>query len=373
MKRLAAALILTLILWQGFCAVASEEMQVQAKGAALVDAATGRLLWGQNPDQKLPMASTTKVMTAILALENAELSETVTASKNASGVEGTSLYLRVGETLTMEQMLYGLLLRSGNDAAVAIAEHVDGDVEAFVRRMNERAALWGLDASFANPHGLDASGHEASALAMARLMARAMRYPTFRQISGASYAVIPWEGNDFQRVLNNKNRLLRDYAGANGGKTGFTSRAGRCLVFSAQRDGLELCGAVLNCPDWFSQAEKILDYGFANYSMQTPLRAGQTACQTQVKGGVRASVEAVAQEDLCAAVGEGERFSVEYDFGEGVRAPVAQGQPIGTATLYIDGQSVATTPLLAAEALEKRDLLSGLKRVVRQWALQFQP
>lgn len=206
--------------------------------------------------------------------------------------------------------------------------------------MNERAALWGLDASFANPHGLDASGHEASALAMARLMARAMRYPTFRQISGASYAVIPWEGNDFQRVLNNKNRLLRDYAGANGGKTGFTSRAGRCLVFSAQRDGLELCGAVLNCPDWFSQAEKILDYGFANYSMQTPLRAGQTACQTQVKGGVRASVEADgAGRPGCAAVGEGERFSVEYDFGEGVRAPVAQGAAHRHgATLYIDGQ-----------------------------------
>ena len=175
-----------------------------AKGAVLIDAKSGRVLFGQNENERFPMASTTKIMTALLALENCSLDEEVTASENASGVPGTSIYLGVGETLTMEEMLYGLLLRSGNDAAVAIAEHVSGSVEAFAARMNARAAELDADAHFVNPHGLDADGHEASALALARIFRQAMQNGDFRRITGTKKTTIPWVGNDFSRVLEQK-------------------------------------------------------------------------------------------------------------------------------------------------------------------------
>ena len=226
------------------------------------------MLFGQNENEVLPEASCTKIMTALLALENASLDEQVTAGENAHGVEGTSIYLSEGETLSMEQMLYGLMLRSGNDAAVAIAEHVAGSVAAFAELANARAAELNADAHFVNPHGLDAEGHGASALGLARIMRQAMTLPDFRAITGTQRKIIPWVGNEYSRVLENKNRLLSSYQGATGGKTGYTSRAGRCLVFSAERDGMELIGCVLNCYSWFDTATVMLDYGFDHFRME---------------------------------------------------------------------------------------------------------
>ena len=240
----------------------------------------------------------------------------MTASENASGVPGTSIYLGVGETLTMEEMLYGLLLRSGNDAAVAIAEHVAGSVEAFAARMNARAAELGADAHFVNPHGLDADGHEASALALARIFRQAMQNGDFRRITGTKKATIPWVGNDFSRVLvQAKTACSPTYAGATGGKTGYTSDAGRCLVFSAEREGMELIGVVLSCPNWFDEAERMLDWGFENYHLEAPLSAGEVACEAAVEGGMAGTVTAVAESGLAAAVGE------ERDVARGVRLP----------------------------------------------------
>lgn len=357
------------MLLSGRASCASEPLSVQARGAVLIDAASGRVLFGQNENARFAMASTTKIMTALLALENCELSETVTASQNAAGVGGTSIYLRQGETLTMQQMLYGLLLRSGNDAAVAIAEHVAGDVDAFCAMMNARAAQLDADAHFQNPHGLDQNGHEASALALARIFREAMRREDFRRITGTAEATIPWDGNDFQRVLSNKNRLLSTYPGATGGKTGYTSRAGRCLVFSAERDGLHLIGVVLSCPDWFGEAERMLDYGFANYRLEEPLEAGQTACRAAVWGGMDQTVEAVAGEALAAAVRQGETWRVEYEFGAGVRAPIEQGETIGEAVLYVEGEAVARAPLLAARVVKRRTLFNVLARAFERWPL----
>ncbi|MEE1199452.1 MAG: hypothetical protein U0L09_02260 [Christensenellales bacterium] len=186
------------------CASASESFSVDAKAAVLIDGITGRILFGQNENQMLPMASTTKIMTALLALENCTLSETVTAGPSAHGVEGTSIYLSEGETLPMEHMLYGLMLRSGNDAAVAIAEHVAGSVPAFAEMMNERAKTLNADAHFVNPHGLPAENHKASALGLAKIMQEAMAIPTFRVITSTTRKVIPWAGNEYSRVLENK-------------------------------------------------------------------------------------------------------------------------------------------------------------------------
>ena len=364
------ALILVLAALLSPTARASEALTVAAKGAVLIDAASGRVLFGQNENQMLPEASCTKIMTALLALEHCALDEKVTAGKNAHGVPGTSIYLSEGETLTMEQMLYGLLLRSGNDAAVAIAEHVAGSVDAFADLANARAVELEADAHFVNPHGLDAKGHAASALGLARIMRQALQNPDFRTITGTERKVIPWVGNEYSRVLENKNRLLHSYAGATGGKTGFTSKAGRCLVFSAERDDLELIGAVLNCYAWFDTATVMLDYGFDHFRMERALARGEVAATVSVLGGNRASVEAVASEDLAAAVEIGAKVSVEVDTRP-LSAPVAAGQEIGVARLVCNGQTVYSCPLLAADSVELWSLGTAIRRALRNWALQF--
>ena len=367
-KLILLVLILPVLLCPN--AESSEALTVSAKGAVLIDGASGRVLFAQNEDQMLPEASCTKIMTALLALENSALDEEVTAGKNAHGVTGTSIYLSEGETLTMEQMLYGLMLRSGNDAAVAIAEHVAGSVEAFADLANARAAELDADAHFVNPHGLDADGHAASALGLARIMRQAMTDPDFRTITGTQRKIIPWVGNEYSRVLENKNRLLSTYEGATGGKTGFTSKAGRCLVFSAERDGLELIGAVLNCYTWFDTATVMLDYGFDHFRMERALERGQTAAQVSVLDGERASVDAVAAEALAGAVEIGGKVSVEIDT-KPLTAPVKAGQAIGTARLVSNGETVSSCPLTAAASVEAWSLTAAIRSVLRNWALSF--
>ena len=369
MRRLFAMILVFIALLFG-TAAASEELSVEAKGAVLIDAASGRILFAQNADTMLPEASCTKIMTALLALENSALDEKVTAGKNAHGVTGTSIYLSEGETLTMEQMLYGLMLRSGNDAAVAIAEHVAGSVQAFANLANERARELNADAHFVNPHGLDAENHAASALGLARIMREAMRNEDFRTITSTQKKIIPWVGNEYSRVLENKNRLLSTYEGATGGKTGYTSKAGRCLVFSAERDGLELIGTVLNCYTWFDTAAVMLDYGFDHFRMERALEGGQVATQVTVLDGDRASVDAIASEPLAGAVEIGAKVSVEVD-SKTLTAPVRAGQTIGTARLVSNGKTIASCPLSAATAVDAWSLSAAIRNVLRSWALQF--
>lgn len=350
---------------------ASEPFTVAAKGAVLIDGASGRVLFGQNENAMFPMASTTKVMTTLLALENASLDEQVTAGKNAHGVTGTSLYLSEGETLSMEHMLYGLMLRSGNDAAVAVAEHIAGSVPAFAEMMNEKAKALGIDAHFVNPHGLDADGHQISALGLALLFREAMKNEEFRTITGTKRKVIPWVGNDYSRVLENKNKLLTTYEGATGGKTGYTGKAGRCLVFSAERDGLELIGAVLNCPTWFDTATQLLDYGFENFRAETVLAEGDRVAMLAVQGGMRDSVDVLAGGSLKAAVPVGSVPKTKLDLPNALRAPIRAGERVGTASLQSDRREYARCALVAAADVEARDFSQSIRRLLRRWLFLF--
>ena len=367
MKRMLA--ILLILVW-GAGASASEALTVAARGAVLIDADSGRVLFGQNENERLPMASTTKVMTALIALEHSALDEPVTAGKNAAGVTGTSLYLSRGETLSMEHMLYGLMLRSGNDAAVAVAEHVAGSVEAFAALMNEKARALDADAHFVNPHGLDAEGHGISALGLARVMRVAMQNPEFRTITGTKRKVIPWVGNEYSRVLENKNKLLTTYEGATGGKTGYTGKAGRCLVFSAERNGLSLIGAVLNCPTWFDTATAMLDYGFERFRAERAAVGGELLSAVPVSGGLSGSVRVSADGPLAAAVPVGSRTETVLDMPEKLTAPVRAGEPVGTARLVCDGVTVAECPLVAAQDVERRDLRRAFLTLLRRWGLR---
>ncbi len=345
--------------------------QIEARGAVLIDRASGRVLYAQNADEQLPMASTTKVMTALLALENASLDETVTAGKNASGVPGTSIYLSEGEQLTMEQMLYGLLLRSGNDAAVAIAEHIGGSVENFARMMNERAQSLNAGAHFVNPNGLDAQGHAASALGMARIAAEALENADFRRIVSTPKTTIPWPGNAYQRVLENKNRLLREYEGATGVKTGFTNKAGRCLIFSAERDGMELVGVLLNCGTWFDSAKRLLDWGFENYHAQTMFEQGQTAAQLSVSGGLEKRIDAVYEKRMSIALAGGETALISLEVDQPLRAPIREGDIVGRALLTVDGQTQAWCYLRSGATVGQANFVSALAKAASNWPSGF--
>lgn len=341
---------------------------MEAKAAVLIDGASGRVLFAQNANEPLPMASTTKIMTAIIALESSLPGEIVTVSKNASGVEGSSIYLSVGEKLSMEHLLYGLMLRSGNDAAVAIAEHVAGSVDAFADMMNAKAKELSANAHFVNPHGLPADGHEASALGLALIMRSAMTLPDFRTITATTRKVIPWVGNEYSRVLENKNKLLTTYEGANGGKTGYTKAAGRCLVFSAERGGLELIGVVLSCPTWFETAKTLLDYGFEHYQAQTALAAGQSAGVAQLRGGASDWIAVQAGDELSSAIAMGRSFTVHCEYDEDLAAPIRKGDRIGTAYMKSGGETLASCPLLAAEDVDLWNFAAALRMAIQQWS-----
>jgi len=264
-------------------------------------------------------------------------------------------------------MLYGLMLRSGNDASVAIAEHVAGSVDAFTDLMNTRAEELGADAHFVNPHGLDAEGHKASALGLAKIMREAMKLESFRTITGTTRKIVPWVGNEYSRVLENKNRLLTDYEGATGGKTGYTGKAGRCLVFCAERDGLSLIGVVLNCPTWFDTAKRLLDYGFENFRTETAYEAGTVVASLPVTGGELTSVNILAGSGLVAVVSIDSLTETSIHLPESVQAPILAGQALGKAQIKSDGIVISECDLVAAADVERRSLFRSIIRIIQNW------
>ena len=348
-----------------------EQVDSSAKAAVLIERTTGRVLLSHNAAEALPMASTTKVMTALLVLENGNLDDVVTVGRNAYGVPGTSIYLGLGEKITLRDLLYGLMLASGNDAAVAIAEHLGGDVPTFCAMMTARAAELGcVNTVFSSPHGLPGENHHTTAKDLALIAREAMRHPLFREIVSTQRATIPWEGRSYQRVLNNKNKLLAEYEGATGIKTGYTKAAGRCLVFGAERGGLELIGVVLNCGDWFGEAARLMDMGFEKYEMFTALAAGETVRVLPVHEGTQETVCICAAESLAAPVPKGAIPILEYDLPETVEAGYDQGESVGEARLMADGEVLCTVPLVLGETLARRDYGYELERIMRNWTIQ---
>ena len=341
---------------------------IEAKAAVLIERTSGRVLFKQNENEILPIASTTKIMTALLALENAAPDDMVTAGENAEGVEGTSIYLSAGETLSMRDMLYGLMLRSGNDAAVAIAEHIDGDVETFAKRMNARAKELDASTRFVTPNGLDENGNGASALGMARIAAGAMALPAFREIVATQKKDIPWPGRDYGRELENKNKLLRTLDGATGIKTGYTSKAGRCLVFSCEREGVELIGVVLNCGTWFESATELIEWGFKQFCAETIAVKGEIAAQVEVLGGTDRSVDALFERTLTLPLAVGESHEIEPIMLPLLSAPVSKGQVIGHAVISINGETVTMVDLIAGAAIDERlSFIEAMKSMLCRW------
>ncbi|MBQ9300225.1 MAG: D-alanyl-D-alanine carboxypeptidase [Clostridia bacterium] len=339
-----------------------------AAAAAVIDEKTGRVLYATNEMAELPMASTTKVMTAMLAIENCNLDETVTASGNAYGVPGTSIYLDKGETLSLHDMLYGLMLASGNDAAVAIAEHVGGSVDGFCEMMNARAAEIGCrHTHYVTPHGLPADNHYTTALELAMIAREAMRLPFFREVVSTQRAVIPWQNHDYDRILNNKNKLLSTFPGALGVKTGYTKAAGRCLVFAAERDGMTLIGSVLNCPDWFDQSAALLEQTFQQYHLYTALEAGEIVYRLPVKNGTQDGVNLITAQALSAPLADGESAEISFRWPQAQPGGFSAGAVLGSATLMVNGEPLCSVSLIASEGVAERSFRYGIERTLENW------
>ena len=265
-EKLFAVLIIAALIFSLFTIYAysaqKQEIRLSAKAAALYNPEDGTFIYTKNENERLSMASTTKIMSAIVAIENSDLNKVIRVDDRAIGIEGSSIYLKNGEELSIESLLYALMLRSANDAAAALAYEISGSIEDFASLMNEKADELGLcDTSFENPHGLDAENHYTSAHDLAIISAYAISNPTFKKISATQKTKIT--SSLETRILINHNKLLSLYDGCIGIKTGYTKRSGRSLVSAAERDGHTLISVTINAPDDWSDHKKLLDYGFS--------------------------------------------------------------------------------------------------------------
>ena len=342
MKRLTALFLALCLLT--LPARAAGPGSLSASAAVLMDGESGRVLYAHNARERRPIASITKLMTALVAAELCpDLSRQVTIRREWTGIEGSSMYLKPEERLTVEELLYGLLLSSGNDAAAAIAGACCGSQEAFVAAMNEKAAELGMaDTRFANPSGLDGENHYSTAYDMALLARAVLEREELAAIASTRTATVAG------RYLANHNKLLWRYEGCTGLKTGYTEKAGRTLVSSARRAGQTLIAVTLNAPsDWADHA-RLLDYGFETYPRRLALE-GEARWLVPCGGSLCPVAAACAGEDVYYPLAEGEALALEPSLPERVEAPVAAGERLGTARLSLAGETVLTVPLTCAE------------------------
>ena len=324
------------------------------------------MLSEDNAHQRLPIASTTKVMTAIIAIENAPLDKVVTIPKEAVGVEGSSIYLVEGEQLTMEELLYGLMLASGNDAATAIAIAVGGSIDGFTELMNKKAIELGAkDTHFTNPHGLQDKEHYASAADLAKICAYAMKNPVFALIAGTTQKTISKDSQPNGRFLNNKNKMLSIMDGGNGIKIGFTKVAGRCLCASAKRGDMQLICVVLNDGNWFNDAKDLMENAFSEYTMQTIVAKGQLCGNINVEKGKVDVIDGVAQDTFMYPVKKGETPYTTSRLIYSLKAPIQQGTNLGEIKLYLNESQIGTMPIIAAQGAESNKPPTLLEKIRR--------
>ncbi len=344
-----------------------ETPSVAAKSAALMEAGTGRILWSQNGEERLPMASTTKIMTALLALEQPDPDESFIVNPQAIRVEGTSMGLTEGAQVTLRTLAAGMLLASGNDAANAAAVRIAGTQADFVMMMNRRAAQLGMaDTNFETPSGLDGQSHYSTAVDMALLARAALENPDFRSLCSRTGLKLRYGNPPCDRWLVNHNRLLKEYSGCIGLKTGFTKKAGRCLVSAAEREGVTLICVTLSDPDDWRDHAALLDWGFSR------LRAVDLPgpWTVAVTGGEGESVTVSAGEApaVCVLEEEVPRIAWSVELPPFLYAPVESGQPVGVARCLLDGEIYAAFPLTAeykVAAWEPSEIPGLWKRICR--------
>lgn len=339
------------------------DLGLNAKSAILMEESTGNILYESNPDERLPIASVTKVMTMLLIMEAVDsgkisLDDMVTVSENAMSYGGSTMFLETGEQLTVNDMLKGIAVASANDGCVAMAEHLAGSESAFVDMMNEKAKELGMENThFMNTNGLDEDDHYSSARDVAIMSRELMKHETI--FNYTSIWMDTLRGGKFQ--LANTNKLIRFYDGANGLKTGSTSKALCCLSAAAKRNDMQLIAVVLGAPtsaERFASAKSLLDYGFANYAVNTQITAGDEVQKIAVEKGVDKEVDVVAGDSYSTLVKKGQEDNItkEIKIDETITAPIEAGQKIGTMTISRDGEVIADIDLNASSTVEKKGI-----------------
>ncbi|MBQ7758426.1 D-alanyl-D-alanine carboxypeptidase family protein [Anaerotignum sp.] len=378
MKRMTLLLLLFLL---SATPVFASEPNVAAQGAALIDGKTGRLLWEKNGEEPFAMASTTKIMTAILVLENTDLEDIVTISKNAAHQPEVHMDLKEGEQWKVGDLLSAMMLRSYNDAAVALAEHVSGDVESFCERMTEKAKEIGaMETVFGSPNGLDShltdEQHHSTAYDMSLIAAYALENETFREIiAQGEINVADLEGKHLCNVTN-ADRFLKEYQGALGVKTGYTNKAGHCFVGAAEREDVLLVSTVLGSGWGTAGKEKkwtdtkvLMDYGFETFHTYEAVKAEQIFGEVKIADSPTELVETVLAEGYTALFSEEEieELRLEADLPKEVEAPVEKGEKLGKATLWLEDEKLAEIDLLALETAYSYTLRERLWRLAENW------
>ncbi|MBQ8147063.1 MAG: D-alanyl-D-alanine carboxypeptidase [Clostridia bacterium] len=326
-------------------------LDISAKGAVLLEMQSGDVVYGKNADARLPMASTTKIMTAIVVIENAELDDTVVIEPCMTNVEGSSIYLHEGECLKISDLLYALLLESANDASVALAYTVGGSIEGFAQMMNDKAAELGLsNTHFTNPHGLDDCEHYTTPYELGLISVYAMKNPVFAEIVSTYKKEIPLNNGEGSRVLVNHNKLLRSYDGAIGIKTGFTKKCGRCLVSCAERDGVMLVCVTLNAPNDWNDHKNMLDLGFNKYTSINLTENYDYTVRLNSIGGNKESFLAKSDGKLSITLEKNNvNISAVFEANRLISAPVSVGDVVGRIVFYNNGTEIGSLPVKAIE------------------------
>lgn len=345
--------------------VAKAAPTLAAQTAILIEQSSGKVLWGQNQNQRMYPASTTKIMTAMLALEKLKMTDKITLPSDFVNVGETGLALRAGTTQTAEELMMAMMLYSANDAAQAVAIGTAGSVDAFVEQMNARVAEMGLTGThFANPHGLHNENHYTTAYDLAMIARKALDNEEFRRIINTkSYTVKNLNGEDDYQVYN-RNDLLSQYSLADGVKTGYTRQAGNTFVGSATKDGMQLIAVVMNSTDIYGDAKALLSWGFDNFSPTQILEANQSKGTVAVLNGGRDEVSVVAEKSLyyIGKTGDVPGFTETIDLPSSVNAPIHRGEVVGTVTYANSAGESYSTNLLAAKDVGKY----SLRLVIRQ-------
>ncbi|MGC2872272.1 D-alanyl-D-alanine carboxypeptidase family protein [Ihubacter sp. mB4P-1] len=353
-------------------------LKLDVKAAVLIDADTGKVIFQQNAHKELPPASVTKVMTMLLAMEAIEdgkvkLTDQVTISERAASMGGSQMYMEVGETHTLEELLQGIAIVSANDGCVATAEYIAGSEEVFVEKMNKRAQELGMrDTHFVNTNGLPVTDHYTSAYdiaVMSRLLLKHKETQKWFNTWQTTIKVgLPGKEKDFG--LTNTNKLIKQYPGANGIKTGFTQEAGYCLSASAERDGTTLIAVVLGAktsPIRNAEVAKLLNYGFANYASVTLAEEGQRVKKITVDKGEPYILHAVTGEKATAFVKKGQEKEISYkaNIPKNLKLPLKKGDKIGTLDIYCGDEKLGSCDLVADRNIDKASFFTYYIRKIK--------
>lgn len=344
--------------------------QTSAQSMLLLENSTNRVLYERNADKKRPMASTTKIVTAITVIENeGNLERTVKVPSVAVGVEGSSVYLERDEELKIIDLLHGLMLQSGNDCAVALAVIVGGSVEKFAEMMNATAKKAGAtNSNFVNPHGLHEDNHYTTARDLALISSYAMKNPVFESIVATKRYTMPWKGRDYDRVVINKNKILSTFDGGDGIKTGYTKKAGRCLVSSATRDGMRVICVVLDCGPMFEDCGALMEQAFSEYKLEKVCGTDKM-CTVPVKEGKADFVDCAPEKELYYPLKEGEKDLIDcrIEKADGLTAPVGVGVEVGKIKITLANRLLFEEKLVTIKGVNELDYLDRLKEVIGGW------